>query len=56
MLVAIQKIIAKIIRISSESILNGLQHTQRQITRQKLKCQKMAFKRKLKGIVKNAQV
>lgn len=44
MLVAIQKIIVEIIGISSESILSGLQHTQRQITRQKLKCQKMAFK------------
>lgn len=44
MLVAIQKIIVEIIGISSELILSGLQHTQRQITRQKLKCQKMAFK------------
>ena len=44
MLVAIQKIIVEIIRISSELILNGLQHTQRQITRQKLKCQKTTFK------------
>ena len=44
MLVAIQKIIVEIIGISSELILNGLQHTQRQITRQKLKCQKTTFK------------
>ena len=44
MLVAVQKIIVEIIGISSELILNGLQHTQRQITRQKLKCQKTAFK------------
>ena len=44
MLVAIQKIIVEIIRISSELILSGLQHAQRQITRQKLKCQKTAFK------------
>ena len=44
MLVAIQKIIVEIIGISSELILNGLQHTQRQITHQKLKCQKTAFK------------
>ena len=44
MLVAIQKIIVEIIRISSELILSGLQHAQRQITRQKLKCQKTTFK------------
>lgn len=44
MLVAVQKIIVEIIGISSELILNGLQHTQRQITRQKLKCQKTTFK------------
>ena len=44
MLVAIQKIIVEIIGISSELILSSLQHTQRQITRQKLKCQKTAFK------------
>ena len=50
MLVAIQKIIVEIIRINSESILSGLQHAQRQIIRQKSKCQKTAFKRKLKGL------
>ena len=44
MLVAIQKIIVEIIRISSELILSGLQHTQRQIIRQKLERQKTAFK------------
>lgn len=56
MLAAIQKIIVEIIGISSELILSGLQHTQRQVTRQKLKCQKTAFKLKLKGISKNVQV